>query len=132
MSLTRDFKKLQSLERALTGIIIFLAVIAPISFSWILKKQWHVSVSLILGAAILIAAVTIHLLRSRVSSKLFKHYEDLEVGAVLQKKMTAQKELNRFVIINTEREHFHLKCLCSGVPMLVSKNRVREYFEIEN
>ena len=132
MSLTHDFKKLRSLERALTGIIIFLAVIAPISFSLIQKMQWHLGVSVILGVVILVAAISIHVVRSRVSAKLFKHYEELEVGRVLQKKMTAQKELNRFVIINTEREHLHLKCLCSGVPMLVSKNRVREYFEIEN
>lgn len=127
-----DLKKLQNLERGLTALIIFLAVLAPVSFSWMQKNPWHWSVSAILASVVLFAVIGVHLIRQRVSAQLFRHYEELKVGAVLQKKMTAQKELNRFVIINTEHGHFHLKSLYSGEPMLVSKNRVREYFEIEN
>lgn len=132
MFLPFDFKKWQSLERGLTALIIFVAVLAPVSFSWILKKQWHWSLSAALAFLALAAVIGIHVIRQRVSAQLFRYYEELKVGAVLQKKMTTQKEFNRFVIINTEREHFHLKSLYSGEPLLVSKNRVREYFEIEN
>lgn len=132
MHLPLDFKKLQRLERGLTALIIFIAVLGPVSFSWILKKPWHWSASAALAILSLGLVIGVHVIRQHVSSRLFRHYEELKVGAVLQKKMTAQKNLHRFVIINTEKGHFHLKSLCSGEPLLVSKNRVREYFEIEN
>jgi hypothetical protein len=132
MSLAQEFKKYQKLERVLTFSIVLLSVLAPISFSWIMNKKMHWGFSAALGLVFLGSAFLIHLIRQRVSQKLIKHYESLDIGAVLQKKMTAQKEKNRFVIINTGREHLHLQCLCSGTPLLVSKNRVREDFDIEN
>lgn len=132
MSLAQEFKKYQKLERVLTIAIILLSVLAPISFSWIREKQTPRGVSAALGILFLSAAVVICWIRHRVSQRLIKHYEALDIGAVLQKKMATRNEKNRFVIINTGREHFHLKCLCSGRPLLVSKSRVREDFDIEN
>lgn len=132
MSLAQEFKKYKKLERVLTVLIILISVLAPISFSWILDKKLHGGVSSLLALLFLAAAFGIYWIRHQVSLRLIKHYEALDIGAVLQKKMTPQKQNQRFVIINTGQEHFHLQCLCSGAPLLVSKSRVREDFDIEN
>lgn len=132
MSLAQEFKKIQKLERVLTIAIIVISVLAPISFSWITEKKPHGYTSAGIAASFVVSAFIIYWIRQQISQKLLRHYEALDIGAVLQKKMTPRKEKNRFVIINTGREHFHLQCLCSGRPLLVSKSRLREDFDIEN
>ena len=119
MSLAQEFKKYKKLERVLTAVIVLISVSAPISFSWIMEKRLHGGISVAIAILFLAAAFAVYWIRQHVSQKLIKHYEALDIGAVLQKKMASQKDKNRFVIINTGREHFHLQCLCSGAPLLV-------------
>ncbi|KYG63892.1 hypothetical protein AZI86_13830 [Bdellovibrio bacteriovorus] len=132
MSLAQEFKKYKKLERVLTALVILISVLAPISFSWIMDKKLHGGISSVIAFLFLAAAFGVYVIRHQVSQRLMKHYESLDIGAVLQKKMASEKQNQRFVIINTGREHFHLQCLCSGTPLLVSKSRVREDFDIEN
>lgn len=132
MPLAQEFKKFQKLERVLTVTIILISVLAPISFSWIMERKPHGYASAAIAIFFLASAFIIYWMRQQISQKLLRHYEALDIGAVLQKKMTPRNEKNRFVIINTGREHFHLQCICSGRPLLVSKSRLREDFDIEN
>ncbi|WP_413581500.1 hypothetical protein [Bdellovibrio sp. HCB288] len=130
-SFSDEFKKYQKQERRLTGAIVLVSVLAPVSFTLLLERKFHWAVCGSTAFAFLVSAVALHIYRSHVSQKLLKKYETLDVGSVLAKKISP-KNPSRFVITNTGYNHFYLRCLNTGEQTLVSKHRVREDFDIAN
>lgn len=126
-----EFRKYQKHERRLTGAIVLVSVLAPVSFTFLLERKFHWTVCGITALLFLVSAVALHVYRAQVSQKLLQKYENLEVGSVLAKKISP-KTPSRFVITNTGYNHFYLKCLNTGEQVLVSKHRVREDFDIAN
>ncbi|UYL08266.1 hypothetical protein B9G69_014550 [Bdellovibrio sp. SKB1291214] len=130
-SFSDEFKKYQKQERRLTVAIVLVSVLAPVAFSLLLERKFHWMFCGITALMFLVAAVGLHVYRAKVSQKLLKKYENLEVGSVLAKKISP-KAPSRFVITNTGYNHFYLRCLNTGEQVLVSKHRVREDFDIAN
>lgn len=130
-SFVEEFKKYQKQERFLTASIILVSVLSPVSFTALMNQKVHWAISGSAAGVFLLTAGWLYLVRHRVSEKLIRKYEDLDVGAVLAKKITPQHP-RRFVITNRGYNHFYLKCLKTGEQMLVSKHRVREDFDIAN
>ncbi len=130
-SFVEEFKKYQKQERLLTGAIVLVSVMAPVSFTWLIDKKIHWSLSGLAGVFFLLTALWIHFYRGRVAKKILDQYETLEVGAVLSNKLTPVNP-RKFVVINRGYSHFYLKCITTGEQVLVSKSRVREDFEIAN
>ncbi|WP_413587587.1 hypothetical protein [Bdellovibrio sp. HCB274] len=126
-----EFRKYQKQERRLTGAIVLVSVLAPVSFTLLLDRKFHWLVCGTTALMFLVAAVALHIYRSQVSQKLLAKYETLDVGSVLAKKISP-KAPRRFVITNTGYNHFYLRCLNTGEQVLVSKHRVREDFDIAN
>ena len=126
-----EFKKYQKQERALTGAIVLISVLAPITSSILLERRVHWISSACVGIVMLAVALGLRFYRSKVSEKLLKKYEKLDVGAVLAKKISPSRP-GRFVITNRGYNHYYLRCLNTGEQVLVSKNRVREDFDIAN
>lgn len=130
-SFVEEFKKYQKLERWLTGAIVFVSFLAPVTFTVLLNFKAHWILSGFVGLFLLLVALWVHLIRGRVSQKLWGKYESLDVGAVLAKKITPRAP-RRFVVTNRGYNHYYLKCLNTGEQVLVSKHRVREDFDIAN
>lgn len=130
-SFVEEFKKHQKQERFLTAFIILVSVLSPVSFTALMNQKVHWIISSSAAGVFLVSAAWLYLIRHRVSEKLIRKYEDLDVGAVLAKKITPQHP-RRFVITNRGYNHFYLKCLNTGEQVLVSKHRVREDFDIAN
>lgn len=130
-SFVEEFKKHQKQERLLTASIILVSVLSPVSFTALMNQKVHWFISSSAAGVFLVSAAWLYLIRHRVSEKLIRKYEDLDVGAVLAKKITPQHP-RRFVITNRGYNHFYLKCLNTGEQVLVSKHRVREDFDIAN
>ncbi len=130
-SFVEEFKKYQKQERQLTGALVLLAVLAPVSFTWLMDSKVHWLAAVCVASGFVVGAVCIHVLRSRVAEKLLEKYEDLDVGSVLKKKIALEAS-RRFVVTNRGYNHFYLRCLHTGEQMLVSKHRVREDFDIAN
>ncbi|WP_374073250.1 hypothetical protein [Bdellovibrio bacteriovorus] len=130
-SFVEEFKKYQRQERLLTGAIVLVSVLAPVSFTALMNNKIHWSISCLVAATMLSTAMWIHVVRNRVSEKLLSKYETLDVGSVLAKKLTS-KNPRRFVITNRGYNHYYLKCLNTGEQVLVSKHRVQEDFDIAN
>ncbi|KYG65295.1 hypothetical protein AZI87_12120 [Bdellovibrio bacteriovorus] len=130
-SFVKEFKKYQKQERLLTGALVLVSVLAPISFTLMLnqKIQWPLcsAVGFVLG----VVALWLHALRSNISEKLVRKYEKLEVGDVLCRKVTPTNP-GRFVVTNRAYNHLFLKCMYTGETVQVSKDRVREDFDIAN
>lgn len=131
-SFVQEFKKYQKQERFLTGAIVLVSVFAPVSFTWMMEKKMHWSLSGLVGVVFVLAALWMHFYRGRVAKKLLDQYETLEIGSVLAKKITPAKPNNKFVVTNRGYNHFYLRCVDTGEQVLVSKHRVREDFEIAN
>lgn len=130
-SFSQEFRKYQKQERFLTATIVLGAVLAPVLFTWLMDMKVH---WVLAGGAALLVVLTatgVHIYRDKVAKKILKHYEDLEVGSVLAKKISPKKP-TQFVITNTGYNHFYLKCLSTGEQVLVSKRRIREDFDIAN
>ncbi|MFS4459973.1 hypothetical protein [Bdellovibrio sp. HCB2-146] len=130
-SFVEDFKKYQKQERLLTGTIVLVSVLAPVSFTWLMEKKIHWSLSGLVGVIFVLIALWLHFYRSQVAKKMLDQYETLDIGAVLAKKLTPMKP-RKFVVTNRGYNHFYLRCLETGEQVLVSKHRVREDFEIAN
>ncbi|WP_415061205.1 hypothetical protein [Bdellovibrio sp.] len=130
-SFVEEFKKYQKQEGILTGAIVLVSVLSPVSFTWMMEHKFHWILSVSVGVMMLVAAFWIQLIRNRVSAKLLGKYETLDVGSILSKKLTP-KQPRRFVITNRGYNHYYLKCLNTGEQVLVSKHRVREDFDIAN
>ncbi|MEN0059387.1 MAG: hypothetical protein AAGB31_11180 [Bdellovibrio sp.] len=130
-SFVNEFKKYQRQERLLTGAMVLLTILAPVSFSWLVERKIHWIISALVGVFFLALAAGLHMVRSRVASKVLKKYETLDVGAVLAKKLSS-KQSHRFVVVNRGCNHYYLKSLSTGEQVLVSKNRVKEDFDIAN
>lgn len=130
-SFVEDFKRYQKQERLLTGTIVLVSVLAPVSFTWLMEKKIHWSLSGLVGVIFVLIALWLHFYRSQVAKKLLDQYETLDIGAVLSKKLTPMKP-QKFVVTNRGYNHFYLRCLETGEQVLVSKHRVREDFEIAN
>lgn len=131
-SFVQEFKKYQKQERFLTGAIVLVSVLAPISFTWMMEKKMHWSLSGLVGVVFVLAALWMHFYRGRVAKKLLDQYETLDIGSVLAKKITPAKPNSKFVVTNRGYNHFYLRCVDTGEQVLVSKHRVREDFEIAN
>lgn len=131
-SFVQEFKKYQKQERFLTGAIVLVSVFAPVSFTWMMEKKMHWSLSGLVGVVFVLAALWMHFYRGRVAKKLLDQYETLDVGSVLAKKITIVKPKNKFIVTNRGYNHFYLRCVDTGEQVLVSKHRVREDFEIAN
>ncbi|WII71075.1 hypothetical protein QJS83_11440 [Bdellovibrio sp. 22V] len=127
----KEFKKYQKQERLLTGSMVLVSVLAPISFTWLMEKRAHWTVSTAVVVFMCATALYLHAIRARVASKLMKKYEDLDVGSVLAKKL-APTDPRKFMVTNRGYNHFYLKCLSTGEQVLVSKHRVQEDFDIAN
>ncbi len=130
-SFVTEFKKHQKQERILTGSLVLLSVLAPVSFTWMMNQKMNWIVSTIVAASFLLSALWLHVIRNRIAGKLLSKYETLEIGSVLTKKITP-KNPKRYVVTNLGYNHFYLKCLKTGEQVLVSKHRVREDFDIAN
>lgn len=130
-SFVEEFKKYQRQERLLTGTIVLVSVLTPISFTLLMNSKIHWAFSGAVAVVLLLSALWVRIVRNRVSQKLLSKYETLDVGAVLAKKVTP-KSPRRFVITNRGYNHYYLKCLNTGEQVLVSKNRVQEDFDIAN
>lgn len=130
-SFVEEFKKYQKQERVLTGAMVLMMILAPVAFTELMNHKIHWVASCLAALGILFVALGIYILRSRVSERLLKKYEKLDVGSVLSKKIHAQSA-RRFVITNRGYNHYYLKCLKTGEQVLVSKHRVREDFDIAN
>ncbi|MBO9667029.1 MAG: hypothetical protein J7501_09470 [Bdellovibrio sp.] len=130
-SFSDEFRKYQKQGRSLTAAIVLVSVLAPISFSLLLERKFHWAMSGAAAMGFLAIAVGLHIYRAKVSQKLVRKYENLDVGSVLAKKLSP-KAPGRFVITNRGYNHFYLRCLNTGEQVLVSKNRVREDFDIAN
>lgn len=131
-SFVQEFKKYQKQERFLTGAIVLLSVFAPVSFTWMMEKKMHWSLSGLVGVVFVLSAIWIHFYRGRVAKKLLDQYETLDIGSVLSKKITRAKPNKKFVVTNRGYNHFYLRCVDTGEQVLVSKHRVKEDFEIAN
>ena len=130
-SFVEEFKKYQRQERLLTGALVLLSVMAPVSFTWLMDEKVHWAVALGAAFVFVCGAILIHVLRARVAGKLLSKYENLDVGSVLAKKISPAQP-RRFVVTNRGFNHFYLRCLNTGEQVLVSKSRVREDFDIAN
>lgn len=130
-SFVDEFKKYQKQERWLTGVIVSVSFLAPLTFTILLDQKVHWLFSSFIGLGLLLIAMWAHLVRRQVADKVLHKYESLGVGSVLAKKITVQKT-RRFVITNRGYNHFYLKCLNTGEQVLVPKHRVREDFDIAN
>lgn len=130
-SFVEEFKKYQKQEGILTGAMVLVSVLSPVSFTWMMEHKFHWILSASVGVIMLLAAFWIQLIRNRVSAKLLGKYETLDVGSILSKKLTP-KQPRRFVITNRGYNHYYLKCLNTGEQVLVSKHRVQEDFDIAN
>lgn len=130
-SFVDEFKKYQKQERWLTGVIVSVSFLAPLTFTILLDKKAHWLISSFIGLGLLLIAMWAHIVRRRVADKVLNKYESLGVGSVLAKKITMQKS-RRFVVTNRGYNHFYLKCLNTGEQVLVPKHRVREDFDIAN
>ncbi|MBV2169797.1 MAG: hypothetical protein KUL82_13920 [Bdellovibrio sp.] len=130
-SFVEEFKKYQKQEGILTGAMVLVSVLSPVSFTWMMEHKFHWMLSVSVGVMMLLAAFWIQVIRNRVSAKLLGKYETLDVGSILSKKITP-KQPRRFVITNRGYNHYYLKCLNTGEQVLVSKHRVREDFDIAN
>ncbi len=130
-SFAEEFKKYQKQERLLTGGIVLVSVLAPVSFTWLLEHKVSWAISGLAALACLATASWLHYVRTQVAQKLMGKYEKLDVGAVLAKKISPIMP-HRFVITNRGFNHYYLKCLKTGEQVLVSKDRVREDFDIAN
>ena len=131
-SFVQEFKKYQRQERFLTGAIVLVSVSAPVSFTWMMEKRMHWSLSGLVGVVFVVAALWMHFYRGRVAKKLLDQYDTLDIGSVLSKKITPVKPKNKFVVTNRGYNHFYLRCVDTGEQVLVSKHRVKEDFEIAN
>ncbi len=130
-SFVEEFKKYQRQEGVLTGAMVLVSVMSPVSFTWMMEHKFHWIFSVSVGLIMLLAAFWIQVIRNRVSAKLLGKYETLDVGSILSKKLTP-KQPRRFVITNRGYNHYYLKCLNTGEQVLVSKHRVQEDFDIAN
>lgn len=130
-SFVEEFKKYQKQERFLTGAIVLLSVLAPVSFTALVNYKVHWMFAAGVAMIFIISGLIFQVVRNKVSEKLLGKYETLDVGSVLSKKVTTQKA-RRFVVTNRGFNHFYLKCLNTGEQVLVSKHRVREDFDIAN
>ncbi|WP_347356354.1 hypothetical protein [Bdellovibrio sp.] len=130
-SFVEEFKKYQRQERLYTGGLVLLSVLAPVSFTWLMDQKVHWLLAGVVAVLLGAGAISLHLLRTQVGSKLLSKYENLDVGSVLSKKISPQSP-RRFVVTNRGYNHFYLRCLNTGEQVLVSKHRVREDFDIAN
>lgn len=130
-SFAEEFKKYQKHERLLTGGIVLMSVLAPVAFTFMMEKKVSWAISGLVALALLTTASYFHYVRTQISQKLLGKYEKLEVGSVLAKKISTIKH-HRFVITNRGFNHYYLKCLKTGEQVLVSKDKVREDFDIAN
>lgn len=130
-SFAEEFKKYQKRERLLTGGLVLFSVLAPLSFTWLLEHKVSWAISGLVAMGCLATASWLHFVRTKVSQKLLGKYEKLDVGSVLAKKIAPVRP-HRFVITNRGYNHYYLKCLKTGEQVLVSKDRVREDFDIAN
>lgn len=130
-SFVKEFKKYQKQERILTGALVLLAVLSPVSFTWLMDNKAHWSLAVVVALIFVAGSFALYFLRGRVSEMLLKKYETLDVGSVLAKKISPQHP-RRFVVTNRGYNHFYLRCLKTGEQVLVSKHRVREDFDIAN
>lgn len=130
-SFSNEFKKYRKQERILTATIVLVAVVAPVSFTWLMQHQVHWAVSMLCAIFVIVTAGWIHLCRDQVAKKILSTYESIDVGAVLDKKIIS-KPTGQFVVTNRGYNHFYLRCNHTGEQVLVSKNKVREDFNITN
>lgn len=130
-SFADEFQKYQKQERRATAAIVLIAAVAPISFTYLMKYKVHWMATSGALVSFLFVATVLHFYRTKISRKLLSKYENLEVGAILAKRIN-KKRSREFVITNSGYNHFYLKCLKTGEQVLVSKSRVREDFDIAN
>jgi uncharacterized membrane protein len=90
-SFVDEFKKYQKQERWLTGVIVSVSFLAPLTFTILLDKKAHWLISSFIGLGLLLIAMWAHIVRRRVADKVLNKYESLGVGSVLAKKITMQK-----------------------------------------
>lgn len=130
-SFAQEFKKYQKQERILTGSLVLVSVLAPVSFTWLMNNKVNWIICAVVAFLFISAAIAIHVFRGQVAAKLVKKYETLDVGSILTKKLTPRAP-KQFVITNMGYNHFYLKCLHTGEQSLVSKHRIKEDFDIAN
>jgi hypothetical protein len=130
-SFSHEFKKYRKQERFLTGAVVILSVLAPITLTTMMNYKVHWAYFGIVGAVFLTCALVIKKSRQTIAEKLLAKYETLDVGSILAKKIVRESP-RRFVVTNRGYNHFYLKCLNTGEQVLVSKSRIREDFDIAN
>lgn len=130
-SFVQEFEKYKRQERFLTGAIILLSVCAPLTFSFLLDKSFPAFLAVLSGISFMGIALWIFILREKITRKLLHKYENLDVGYVLRKKI-GHRIPRKFVITSRDSNYFYLKCLETQEVILLSKDRLREDFDIAN
>lgn len=130
-SFSGEFRKYQKRERLLTSGIVLIAAFAPICFTFLIQRKVHWVISLFFAVIMIVGAAWAHVYRDKVSKKILRTYEDIEIGSVLAKKISSRTP-RKYVVVRRGYNHFYLQCLGTGEQVLVSKNKVREDFNITN
>jgi predicted lysophospholipase L1 biosynthesis ABC-type transport system permease subunit len=122
-----EIQRYQKKEKILSVALVTVAVIAPITFSFLMDKKIHWVFSASVCFSILMLALWIQFFRSRISRQVKQKYESLDIGATLTRKSPLSP---KFVITNTGYSHYYLKCVKTGEQVLVSRHRAHEDFDI--
>ena len=125
----RNFRKFQAQEKLLSGLLVACSVMAPVSFTWLSQKEFYWIISVGAAVSFVMTALVLQIFRQNLNQRLESHYEQLAVGSVLEKKVGPASR-NKFVITHCGYNHYYVTSLKSGERVLVSKNRVREEFDI--
>lgn len=121
-----EFKRFRKAEKFLSGMLVFVATTAPVTFTYLMQKRVHWIVSLGSACALVAAAAWIHLYREKVAKKIKVKYESLDVGRVLAKKTRS----HRYVITHTGYNHYYLESLENGEKLLIPRRRIHEDYDI--
>lgn len=130
-SFVQEFEKYKRQERLLTGAIVLLSVCAPLTFSFMLDNSFPTWLAVLSGVSFLSVALWIFILREKITRKLIHKYENLQVGYVLRKKI-GHRIPRKFVITSKDNNYFYLRCIETNEVILLSKDRLREDFDIAN
>lgn len=127
----KEIRAIQHQERSLTALFVICLIASPVVPSLMMKNQSPSLVPLLIGLFFVAIAFWAQYKRAQMARQLLATFDNLSVGAKLEKKLTRNTP-QQFLIVDKTPGHFNLRCVQTGESILVSKGRVREDFEIAN
>lgn len=127
ISFSGSYKKEKMKAGVLSAFIVVCSIAAPVSFSLLIQAKFNPILAFTVGLGLVFTLFILAYIRSEILIKLEEKYNQVRAGMKVKKRESALM----YEILQESPNFFYLKDTVDNKRMMISKEKLRNDYELE-